>query len=155
MDEFEELREDFNQREQRRLRRVLQRKWDAMKDISHTINCAFLGPVVKGEEVDVEVQIGDEVLRHVVGRKVRVEAGGDLILEPDVKRLGYKGAVEKWATWKWHTLRGTPVDERDNYHLEPDFLAPKFVWEVTPTTEASAEEAPKKRGRPKKTEATA
>lgn len=146
-DEFEELREDFQAREGRRLRRVLERKWKAMKAIPHTINCAFLGPVVKGEEVDVEVQIGDAVLRHTVGRLVRVEQGGDPVLEPDCKRLGYKGAVEKWALWKWHTHRGTPVDERDNYQLEPDFEPPTFVWEETPTVAAPAEEAPKRRGR--------
>lgn len=150
-DEFEELRDDFQQKEARRQRRIMEKKWAKILPISQTINCRWLAPIVKGEEAEVEVNISGVVLHHSVGQQVRLDQDGHWGQHLDIKRYGYKGAVEKWALWKWHTARGTPVDERDNYFTEPGYEAPTFVWEPEPVAEPVVETA--KRGRPAKVSA--
>ncbi len=142
-DEFEELREDFAEKQRQRDLRAMRKKWAKVRPISNEVLCRFTDPEpAKGEqkEVDVEVTIDGNVLRYGVGGQVRSDQEGRMVFDPNVKRLGYRGAVEKWALWKWHTARGTPVDERDNYQPEPDYQPPKFVWG----------ESPAKLGRPRK-----
>lgn len=137
MDEFEELRDDFQQKEARRQRLSLERKWAKILPVSQTILCRWISPPVKGQEADVEVTIGKETFRHSVGAEVRLDQDGRMGQHPDIKRYGYQGAVEKWALWKWHTARATPVDERDKYQVEPGFEPPKFEWEAVTNTEVS------------------
>lgn len=71
------------------------------------------------------------------------EVEGKMRLDPKLARLGYRRFVQEWALWKWHTQRGTEVDEQDNYVVDCEL--PKFRWE----------EAPKKVGRPRKAEVAA
>lgn len=67
------------------------------------------------------------------------ERDGKLRLKPAIIAKGYRGLVEAWALWKWHSDRGSEIDDADKFIL--DCEAPKMVWE-----EAEVKRGP---GRPK------
>lgn len=56
------------------------------------------------------------------------ERDGKQRLKPKIVTQGYRGLVEAWALWKWHSDRGSEVDDSDNFIL--DCAAPKMVWTV-------------------------
>lgn len=69
-----------------------------------------------------------------------------LIIEPEYQDMDrmvkrrlkeYVPLAESWALWKWHTTRGTPVNEFNGYLTEPGFVKPEFVWEK-PAEQAAA-----------------
>lgn len=73
------------------------------------------------------------------------EHDGKQRLRPKLVKLGYQGYAQDWAMWKWHTARGSEVDDATGeYILDCD--APEIVWQET------VEPEPKKRGRPRKEE---
>lgn len=142
-------------REARHKNRVLQAQWfggdvqfgkagepgsyvkhfDGMRPISREIEMKWQdGEPANGDVAVCQAIIGGETWEHIIepewmdGDKPRRRLAKD-----------YKGMAEKWALWRWHTIRGTPVTERDAYLLEPNFEPPTFVWKRNP-------------GRPPKTE---
>ena len=130
----------YAERQRKHTQRILARKWDKMLPIDRTIMLEWVAPPVRGQEAEVVALVGDVEMRHVVGAMM-----GDGNYDPLVKQYGFNGAAEQWALWKWHTARGTPVDEHTGRVLpEPDFVAPKFEWAA-----ADVEPVKPTRGRPR------
>lgn len=147
-DPFAEVREgsEFVRRERARQRALLERKWSKMLHIPYEITLRWVDGVEprKPDPAQASVTVNGKTKTITVGEQVKNRDA----YEQDwrVQRLGYRGAVEQWALWRWHIERGTPVDERDNLQLEPGFKSPQFIWEEV---EAPAVAVPKRRGRPK------
>lgn len=82
------------------------------------------GEPKKWEDAQAEVTIGDKTRLFTV--EPYEERDGKQRLKPKIVQQGYQKAVEDWAMWKWHSDRGSEVDDTDNYIL--DCKAPAFVW---------------------------
>lgn len=52
-----------------------------------------------------------------------------------VVKDGYQKMAEKWALWKWHTFRGSEVDDTDKYIV--DCPLPTFEWSKPPERQAA------------------
>lgn len=104
------------------------------------ILCRWHGEPKKWEVVSFEAEIGGQ--SYVLEIDPYEEVEGRKRLRPKLVKLGYKAFAEDWALWKWHTARGSEIDEvTDTYIL--DCEPPKFVW-----AEVAAETP--RRGRPPK-----
>lgn len=132
-DEFEELREDYADKQKQRHQRLMRKRWSAISDIGNTISCQWL-TLPDGPVATALVTVGEEEHEYVSDGTTIERDGRLAFLDPFFAKHGgrdkdaHRRVVEAYALWKWHTARGTPVDERDNYLLEPDYEAPKFKW---------------------------
>lgn len=112
-------------REAARRRRILENAWAKMKKMPMTIELQWEAPPVgDGTEACVVMSCGSFIDENVIDGYVPV-------IDKDPRRRRAKEFVEvaeKWAMWKWHTTRGTPVDERDVYQLEPGYESPELKW---------------------------
>lgn len=143
-DEFEELRDDFAAKQAAREQRRLQKLWAKLIPIDSEITCRFLDPLIEGQPSDVECVVAGNTISY------RVEPEWVDLNGPHKRRTkDYAKQVEKWATWKWHTARGTPVTDRDVYQYEPGYKPPTFAWEPGPGEEVAAPVAKRGPGRPK------
>lgn len=121
-----------NEVEHVRIQREREKARDARtKDIGKVIKCSWVdtplddkGEPVKYETASAIVEIGGNSLMHLITPRKEIE--GKERLDPALVNLGYRGVVQKWATWKWHILRGSEVDDADNFVLDCD--PPKFEW---------------------------
>lgn len=97
-----------------------------------------LGPVIHLSWVEGEPKKWEPALAQVtiggVTRAFMVEPYEEIDdkqrLKPKMVSRGYKGMVEHWALWKWHSDRGSEIDDADNFIL--DCEPPKFEWVVEP-----------------------
>ena len=109
------------------------------------------GNPVQGRDATAEVSFGDYKDEYVIEAEYQYY---DKMVRRKVK--DYAPMAEAWCMWKWHTQRGTPVDEHDKYLLEPGFKAPLIVWDkalfAQPEPEPAQEAPKRKRGRPPKQE---
>jgi len=107
------------------------------------------GYPIQGRDATCAIEFGDFQDEVLIEAEYQYY---DKIIKRKVKE--YKGIAEKWAMWKWHTQRGTPVDERDKYLTEPNFQPPRLEWaEYVPPQEADpikVEVVKRGPGRPKK-----
>jgi hypothetical protein len=115
---------------------VLRIQWDNIEDVGHEISLKWLDPLIEGEGAECEYLIGSAEFRLAVDPVIGIVGG-----ERQRRIRDYAGVVEKAALRKWHTLRGTPVTDRDEYQTEPGFKPPVFVWEA-----ATIDETPRRRG---------
>lgn len=122
-DEFEELRDDYASKQAARERRRLEKLWAKMEPISTEIRCRWLEPLVEGGPSDAEAVIAGVIENYTVWAEFATLGGMQKRRTRD-----YQKVVERWALWKWHTARSTPVSERDVYLTEPGFAPPTFVW---------------------------
>lgn len=107
------------QREKERIART--------KELGDTIGLAWAdGDPKKWDNAIAMVTIGGVTRAYEV--EPYEERDGKTRLKPKVISKGYKGMVEGWALWKWHSDRGSEIDDADNFILDCD--PPKFVWEV-------------------------
>lgn len=109
---------------------------------SGPIKCQWMEAPVKWESATAIVQIGDETNTFTVEPYENIGDGKER-LKPRLVRNGYESEVEKWAIWKWNSMRGAEiVTDGDEYIQEVS--PPAFEWDKpaeTPVVRA--------RGRPK------
>ena len=132
-------------------RRKLERIWARLVPIETCVSLRWLdGEPTGRQEADAEVVINGRIDRVTVG-ETRKTIDGE-VFDPEVRRYGYRGAVERWALWKWHTARGTPLNERgEKYELEPGFAGPSYEWTEPDAIKVEGTlTLPKRRGRPPK-----
>jgi hypothetical protein len=98
------------------------------KALGGEIRCRWVtGEPKKWESATVEVEIGEK--SYLLEIEPYEESDGKQKLRAKLVKLGYQGFAESWALWKWHTQRGSELDEAtDTYIL--DCKAPAFVWEL-------------------------
>lgn len=82
---------------------------------------------------DAIVTIGEQDRIYTVEPMETVD-GKDRV-KRELVNLGYRGVVEKWALWKWHTDRGAEIDDNDAYILDCEL--PKFVWKAAAKIKAA------------------
>lgn len=123
-DPFEELREDFHARQRARQKRSLEKLWAQMKPAPDSIQFSAKAKPKRGEDWVVEVMIGDLVDTYVVPGVSHTTTG-----EHTTQEHEYRPKAQEWALWRWHTNRGTPVGDNDQYLTEPNFKAPAMDWE--------------------------
>lgn len=111
------------ERERRRLERLWAKSATLRVKAGAEIGLRWVLPPVDGEAADAQITVGDEEMEYTVEPIYRTMDG-----EHKRRTKDYAKQVEKWALWKWHTMRGTPVSDRDVYLTEPGFAEPAFVW---------------------------
>lgn len=128
-----------------------QRRWEKARDE----RTELLGREIKLSWAEGEPKKWDNALAIVeIGKLVRAymvepheEVDGKTRLKPKMVTRGYKGMVEDWALWKWHTDRGSEVDDAGNYIVDCEL--PAFVWApVKEEVKAEAVESEKVRAKP-------
>lgn len=137
-DAFEELREGYAEKERARQMRRMRRLWAQVLPVDRVIPCRWLVKPEQGGVGIAEVTVGGEVLTwEANGTYMEVE-GRPTFVDAFFRKHGgwaadsFKRAVEAFGAWKWHQKRQTPVDERDNYLVEPGYQGPVFQWGEVP-----------------------
>jgi hypothetical protein len=117
-----------------------QRAWERQRDeltakLGKTITLQWVdGEPKKWENCMARVTIGENTRVYEV-MPYELIPGGDgakrlkprIITGGEKQKDGYKQLVEDWALWKWHSDRGSEVDDTGKFVL--DCEAPKFEWE--------------------------
>lgn len=126
-----------------RVQRQLERDRDERTaQLGRVINLSWAeGEPKKWDNALAVVEIGNQTRAFMVEPYEEIE--GKQRLKPRIVTRGYKGLVEDWALWKWHTDRGSECDDNGHYIL--DCEPPTFVWAKI---EASEPEPPKARAKP-------
>lgn len=115
-----------------RIQREREKKRDAVtKELGRVIKCSWVDTELNEKGLPVQWEIASAIVEIGPHQKIytvlpKKEIDGKERLDPRLVSDGYKATVEKWAIWKWHTLRGSEVDDADHYIADCDL--PKFEW---------------------------
>jgi hypothetical protein len=130
-----------------RVQRQAEKDRDARtRTLGTEINLSWAeGEPKKWDNALAVVEIGGQMRAFMV--EPHEEVDGKTRLKPKIVTRGYKGLVEDWALWKWHTDRGSEVDDNGHYIL--DCEPPTFVWAEVKAPEPVAEKPARAKPGPK------
>lgn len=109
-------------------RRIERERDERTAKLGTEIKLEWVDQPKKWEPATCIVTIGAQDRMFVADPHEWVE--GTQRLKPRFVAQGYAKMVEEWAIWKWHSDRGSEIDDTDRFIV--DCKLPKMVWKTEP-----------------------